>query len=65
MMRELDWYVRMARVTRMVEALAKLPAIIIGRGWEHVEKDFSPEKRMKALLGLAMSTISAMEPAHA
>jgi hypothetical protein len=39
MMRELDWYVRAVRSTRMVEALAQVPAIIIGRGWEHVAKE--------------------------
>lgn len=38
LMMELDQYVRAVRATRMAEALCHVPAIIIGRGWDHIDK---------------------------
>ena len=38
LMFELDLYVRAERSTRMVRALSRLPALIIGRGWDHIER---------------------------
>lgn len=38
LMLELDLYVRAERSTRMVRALSRLPAEIIGRGWDHIDR---------------------------
>lgn len=38
LMYELDLYVRAERSTRMVQALSRLPAEIIGRGWDHIDQ---------------------------
>ena len=38
LMREVDVYVRDCRSTSMVRALSHLPADIIGRGWDHVQR---------------------------
>jgi hypothetical protein len=38
LMHELDVYVRAERSTRMVQALSRLPAKIVGRGWDHIDR---------------------------
>lgn len=39
LMYELDIYVRAERANRMVQALRGLPVDIIGRGWDHIDRD--------------------------
>jgi hypothetical protein len=39
LMFELDYYVRVERANRMVQALRSLPVDIIGRGWDHIDRD--------------------------
>jgi hypothetical protein len=38
LMLELDIYVRAERSTRIAQALSRLPAVIIGRGWDHLDR---------------------------
>jgi hypothetical protein len=58
---QVDHYVRSVHSTWMVEVLGRLPALIIGRGWDHVDKAnararFQPAVDATALKGLYASS---------
>ncbi len=38
MFNEIDWYIRLARLTKMARALCRVDATIIGARWEHIDK---------------------------
>ncbi|MDL2284130.1 hypothetical protein LJC19_03165 [Oxalobacter sp. OttesenSCG-928-P03] len=38
MLSEVDWYTRLARLTKMARALCRIDAEIIGARWEHIDK---------------------------
>ena len=59
LMYELDDYVRMERATRVVEALSHFPVEIIGRGWDHINKQGAKATFLPAVPASSLARLTA------
>lgn len=59
MLTEIDWYTRLARLTKMAEALCRVDAEIIGARWEHIDKTGTRAKFRPGINASAMQELFA------
>lgn len=59
LLNEVDWYVRLVRLTMMAKALCRVPADIIGARWEHIDQTGSRAKFHAAINAAQMPELFA------